>query len=65
MRLSFLAQDRADLGEPVKCFSQVDGEADSRKPSGSQESCTLLIGNQTHGTSYVATNFTEQHSNLR
>ena len=63
VRLSYLALDRADLGEPV--FSQVDGKANTRKSKGSQEGCRVLVGDQTHGSSFVATNVSEVHFNLR
>ena len=60
MRLSYLSQDRADLGEPVKRPARSMTKADTRKPQRSQEGCTLLDGNQTDGPSLVSSNFPKQ-----
>ena len=65
MRLSYLSQDRADFGEPVKCLARVYCKADTRKPQRSQEGYTLLVGYQTHGPSLVSSNFSKQHFDLR
>ena len=46
-------------------FGQVDGKANARKSQGSQEGCTQLVGDQTFGSSFVATNVSEVHFNLR
>ena len=53
------------LGRNSKVFSQVDGKPNARKSQGSQEGCTLFVGDQTLGSSFVATNVSEVHFNLR
>ena len=62
MRLSFVAQD---LGEPVKCLARSMAKPKPGSFQGSQESRTLVVGNQTHGPSLVAAKFPEQHFNIR
>ena len=46
-------------------LSQVYGKADTRKSQGSQEGRTLLVRDQAHGPPLVATDFPEQHLDLR
>ena len=65
MRLSYLALDRADLGEPVKCLARSMAKPTPGSLRESKESCTLLVGDQTFGSSFVATNVPEVHFNLR
>ena len=48
MKLSYLALDRADLGEPVKCLARSMAKPTPRKSKGSQEGCTLLVRDRTH-----------------
>ena len=58
-------QGRYGLGRTSEVFGQVDGKANARKSRGSREGCTLLVGDQTLGSSFVATNVSEVHFNLR
>ena len=53
------------LGRNSKVFSQVDGKPNAMKSQGSQEGCTLLVRDQTLGSSFVATIISEVHFNLR
>ena len=48
--------------EPVKCLARSMAKS---TPGGSQEGCTLLVGDQTLGSSFGATNVSEVHFNLR
>ena len=65
VRLSYLALDRADLGEPVKCLARSMAKPNTRKCKGSQEGCTLLLRDQALGSSFEATNVSEVHFNIR
>ena len=53
------------LGRTSEVLSQVEGKTNARKSQGSQEGCTLLVGDQTLGSSFVATNVSEVHFNSR
>ena len=55
MRLSYLALDRADLGEPVNFLTSSMARPTPGSSKGSQEGCTLLVRDQTLGSSFVAT----------
>ena len=55
----------SELGRTSEMFSLVDSKANARKSQGSQEGCTQLGGDQTLGSSFVATNVSEVHYNLR
>ena len=46
----------AGLGRASEVLSQVDGKANARKSQGSEEGCALPVGDQTVGSSFVATN---------
>ena len=65
MRLSYLALDRADLGEPVKCLARSMAKPTPGSLRDLKKVARYLLGTKTHGSSIVARNVSEVHFNLR
>ena len=65
MRLSYLVLDRADLGETVKCVAKLMANPTPGSLRDLKKVARYLLGDQTLGSSFVATDVSEVHVNLR
>ena len=65
MRLSYVALDRADLGEPVKCLARSMAKTTPGSLRDLKKVARYLLGTKHFGYSFVATNVSEVHFNLR